>query len=105
MFTDSATKRTALMKKERFEMIIFSQNKENIVNFDNASQAYLEEVVPFGEYRIVVSTNTRGSNISIGRYKDKDSAKYVLRQVMNCITKGKEFFFMPDYDGERSMDV
>lgn len=85
-------------------MIIFSQNKENIVNFDNANQAYLEEVAPFGEYEIVVSTNTRGASIRIGRYKDKESAKRTLRQVMNCITRGKDFFLMPDYDGEREVD-
>lgn len=86
-------------------MVIFSQNKENIVNFDNASQAFLEEVAPLGEYEIVISASARGANIKVGRYKDKDSAKYVLRQVMNCITKSRDFFFMPDYDGERSMDV
>ena len=85
-------------------MIIFSQNKENIVNFDNASQAFLEEVAPFGEYEIVISASARGANIKVGRYKDKDSAKYVLRQVMNCIATGKEFFLMPDYDGEREVD-
>ena len=86
-------------------MIIFSQNKENIVNFDNANQAFLEEVAPFGEYEIVISASARGASIRIGRYKDKESAKRTLRQIMNCIAGGKDFFLMPDYDGERSMDV
>lgn len=83
-------------------MIILSQSKEELVNLDNAAHVFLEELKPFGEYEIMVSLGGRREVVSIGRYKDKSSAKNVLRQLSNCVNK--DIFKMPDYDGERSMD-
>lgn len=83
-------------------MIILSQNKEELVNLDNAARVFLEELKPFGEYEIIVSLGGRREAVSIGRYKDRNSAKNVLRQLASCVNK--DIFKMPDYDGERSMD-
>ncbi len=80
-------------------MIIFSQNKDEIFNLDNSSRVHLEETT-FGEYEVIISTMIKGSSaVKIGVYKDKDSAKTVLRNMVSCVQSNKDVFYMPDYDG------
>ncbi len=59
-------------------MIIVSQNKADIINFDNITHMYFEP----NDNTINVLTEY-DDYISIGKYKTKKRAKEVLREIIN----------------------
>jgi len=79
-------------------MIIFLQNKDEIINLDNSSRVYLEETT-LGECEVIIATAKGNNAVKIGLYKDRNSAKSVLSNIISCVRTNKDVFFMPDYDG------
>ena len=68
-------------------MIIVSQDKETIVNFDNIVTLYvikdcISEIKGLDGYNIDYSTNDE-INIVIATYKTEERAKEVLQEIIN----------------------
>ena len=63
-------------------MIIVSQNKDNIINFDNLTQVYItqdeEEKAYFIRFETVDSLYD-----DLGEYKTEERAKEVLQEIVN----------------------
>lgn len=67
-------------------MIIVSQDKDKIVNFDNLTQIYItrdeEETATFIRYETVDSLYD-----DLGEYKTEERAKEVLREIIDTYTR------------------
>lgn len=60
-------------------MIIVSQDKEEIVNFDNVENIWIS-VDEEGSFSIEATANT---NSTLGYYKTRERAKEVLREIID----------------------
>lgn len=76
-------------------MIIVSQDKTKIVNFDNLTQIYItqdeEETANFIRYESVDSLYE-----DLGVYKTEERAKEVLMDIYSKIVDGKKNYRMPE---------
>ena len=76
-------------------MIIVSQDKTKIVNFDNLTQIYItqdeEKTATFIRYETVDS-----SYDDLGVYKTEERAKEVLMDIYSKIVDGKKNYRMPE---------
>lgn len=64
-------------------MIIVSQNKEEIVNFDNVTSIYVA-----GDYSIIAPLIS-GGMVNLGLYPSLDRAKEVLEEILEYYHKLK----------------
>ena len=75
-------------------MIIVSQDKTKIVNFDNLIQIYItqdeEETVNFIRYESVDSLYE-----DLGEYKTEERAKEVLQEIVNTYVRECKTYIMP----------
>ena len=60
-------------------MIIVSQDKEEIVNFDNVESIWIDEDYEEKEFTIEATADT---NSTLGCYKTKERAKEVLQDIV-----------------------
>lgn len=76
-------------------MIIVSQDKEKIVNFDNLTQVYItqdeEETAYFIRYETVDSLYD-----DLGKYKTRERAEEVLRDVVHWYEIDAKVYNMPE---------
>lgn len=75
-------------------MIIVSQDKTKIVNFDNLIQVYItqdeEETANFIRYESVDSLYE-----DLGEYKTEERAKEVLQEIVNTYVRECKTYIMP----------
>ena len=86
-------------------MIIVSQSKKEIINFDNVTTIYIQENEQENKFEIGVDTIV--DYYTLGEYKTEERAKEVLQEFEISIVKTKlaqesEIFFggmkvVPDY--------
>lgn len=69
-------------------MIIVSQDKYNILNFNTTVNIGLEEISTFSN-TTQISAQTNGNTIVLGYYSTEERAKEVLQEIINayCCTK------------------
>lgn len=76
-------------------MIIVSQDKEKIVNFDNLTQVYItqdeEETAYFIRYESVDSLYD-----DLGKYKTEERAKEILRDIAHWYEIDAKVYNMPE---------
>lgn len=62
-------------------MIIVSQDKYNILNFDTTVNIGVEEVTTLNDV-VQISAQTNGNTIILGKYKDEERAKEILQEIV-----------------------
>lgn len=65
-------------------MLIVSQDKEEIINFDNANSLWINENSE--NYNFYIRVAQQYSNTVIGEYNSKERAKEILREIIECAT-------------------
>lgn len=73
-------------------MIIVSQDRLSVVNFDNI--ATFDANIPECPNQIVATFQT-GKGIPIGKYKDDARLKEVIDEFRQAYWDGKKVFYMP----------
>ena len=71
-------------------MIIVSQDKKAIYNFDNISSIQIEECN--GTYNLIVYDQINDRD-SLGEYKSKERAREVLGEIIEAYNKSNEDFY------------
>lgn len=74
-------------------MIIVSQDKEKIVNFDNIF--YIDYYMINGTYEIDANTDIDKDSVTLGYYKTKERAKEVLQEIVTDYVNECKRFLMP----------
>lgn len=70
-------------------MIIVSQDKEKIINFDNMTQVYI--TLDKGDDDVCIRTETVDSLYEdLGYYKTGERAKEVLQEIIRALIKAKK---------------
>ena len=64
-------------------MIIVSQDKEVIVNFDNVENIWINNPLENNEGKFEIRAETYSNNMLIGEYKTEERAKEVLQEISN----------------------
>ena len=64
-------------------MIIVSQDKYNVLNFDTTVNIGVEEITTLSDV-VRISAQTNGSTIALGEYATEKRAKEVLQEVIKC---------------------
>lgn len=72
-------------------MIIVSQDKEVIVNFNNVENIWIYNPLENNEGKFEIRAETHSNNMFIGAYKTEERAKEVLGEIIN-IYKATEAF-------------
>ena len=62
-------------------MILVSQDKNNILNFDTTVNIGVEEISTLNDI-VQISAQTNGNTIVLGEYKTEERAKEVLREII-----------------------
>lgn len=63
-------------------MLIVSQDKYNILNFDTTVNIGVEEISTLNDI-VQISAQTNGNTIILGKYKTEERAKEVLQEIIN----------------------
>lgn len=63
-------------------MLIVSQDKYNILNFDTTVNIGVEEISTLNDI-VQISAQTNGNTIILGKYKTEERAKEVLQAIIN----------------------
>lgn len=63
-------------------MIIVSQDKDEILNFDNMTLIVINDAWDDKPGQILIATDVRGNRHTLGYYKSEERAKEVLREIM-----------------------
>ena len=63
-------------------MIIVSQDKYNILNFDTTVNIGVEEISTLNDI-VQISAQTNGNTIVLGKYETEERAKEVLQEIIN----------------------
>lgn len=71
-------------------MIIISQDKDNIVNFNNIVSIVIDEF-KFGSNRKRITAETLGFTVVLGDYKTEKRAKEVLKSIVEVYQANKTF--------------
>lgn len=66
-------------------MIIVSQDKYNILNFDATVNIGIEEITTLSDI-VQISAQTNGNTIILGKYKTEKRAKEILQEIINVIS-------------------
>ncbi len=67
-------------------MIIVSQDKYNILNFDTTVNIGVEEISTLNDI-VQISAQTNGNTIVLGKYETEERAKEVLQEIVNKYTE------------------
>ena len=68
-------------------MIIVSQNKDNIVNFNNVVSVGIEDFDLNNKNCFQrITAETLGTSVALGDYKTEERAKEVLEEIITCYT-------------------
>ena len=62
-------------------MLIVSQEKYNILNFDTTINIGVEEISTLNDI-VQISAQTNGNTIILGRYKTEERAKEILKDII-----------------------
>lgn len=62
-------------------MVIVSQDKYNLLNFDTTVNIGVEEITTLSDI-VQISAQTNGNTIVLGKYKDEERAKEVLQEIV-----------------------
>lgn len=66
-------------------MIIVSQDKYNVLNFDTTVNIGVEEISTLNDI-VQISAQTNGNTVVLGRYENKERAKEVLQEIVKtCV--------------------
>lgn len=70
-------------------MIIVSQDKKEIINFDNIKEIYIKKwsTMEKGKviwFYVINAEKSKDYQTEIGRYSTKERAKEVLREIIKC---------------------
>lgn len=85
-------------------MIIISQEKDVIVNFDNVENIWINNPLENDEGKFEIRAESYSNNMLIGEYKTEERAKEVLKEIVfkygECNRFGpgfvaNEVFYMP----------
>ena len=63
-------------------MIIVSQDKYNVLNFDTTVNIGVEEITTLNDI-VQISAQTNGNTIILGKYETEERAKEVLQEIIN----------------------
>ena len=69
-------------------MLILSQDKEKIINFDNVIQIYINTYA--NEYPDISCDTVELLNINLGDYKTLERAKEVLQEIIKAYIENKK---------------
>ncbi len=61
-------------------MVIVSQDKYNILNFDTTVNIGVEEITTLSDI-VQISAQTNGNTVILGRYDTQERAKEVLKEI------------------------
>lgn len=67
-------------------MIIVSQDKDEIINFDNISSIVINDAWDDKPGQVIIATDVRGNKHTLGYYKSEERAKEVLDWIVTCYT-------------------
>ena len=67
-------------------MIIVSQDKYNILNFDTTVNIGVEEISTLNDV-VQISAQTNGNAVILGKYKTEERAKEVLQEIVELYNK------------------
>lgn len=68
-------------------MIIVSQDKYNILNFDTTVNVGVEEITTLRDI-VQISAQTNGNTVILGEYATEERAKEVLQEIKNTYKHG-----------------
>lgn len=71
-------------------MIMVSQDKKNILNFNNISNLTLNETKGQGEYSAIVCFTNDGRKIILASYYSIQRGKEVFEQIIDFLSTAKE---------------
>lgn len=71
-------------------MIIVSQDKYNILNFDTTVNIGIEEITTLDSI-VQISAQTNGNTIVLGRYKNEKRAKEVLQEIVKTYVLTEQY--------------
>lgn len=77
-------------------MIIVSQDKYNILNFNTTVNVGVEEISTLNDV-VQISAQTNGDTIVLGKYKDEERAKEVLQGIVIAYQRCNEECFAGKY--------
>lgn len=72
-------------------MIIVSQDKDVIVNFNNVENIWINNPLENNEGKFEIRAESYSNNIFIGEYTTEERAKQVLQEIIEVFTT-EEFF-------------
>lgn len=68
-------------------MIIVSQDKDVIVNFDNVENVWINNPLENDEGKFEIRAESYSNNMLIGEYETEERAKEVLAEIVDTYTK------------------
>ena len=83
-------------------MIIVSQDKYNILNFDTTINIGVEEISTLNDI-VQISAQTNGNTIIIGKYETEERAKEVLQEIIQAKTDF-EYYKYADQSERNELD-
>jgi len=72
-------------------MIIVSQDKDEIINFDNISSIYLVDMWDDRPGQVIKADYVHGNTSTLGYYKNEDRAKEVLIEIMKNYANAENY--------------
>ena len=78
-------------------MIIVSQDKYNILNFDTTVNIGVEEITTLNDI-VQISAQTNGNTIVLGKYETEERAKEVLKEIINTYQRNAIIKITSDKD-------
>lgn len=63
-------------------MIIVSQDKDEIINFDNISSIVINDAWDDKPGQVIIATDVRENRHTLGYYKSEERAKEVLQEII-----------------------
>lgn len=70
-------------------MIIVSQDKDVIINFDNVEDLWINNPLENDNGNFEIRAETHSNNINIGEYQTIERAKEVLKEIIEQFTVSK----------------
>ena len=77
-------------------MIIVSQDKEVIVNFNNVENIWINNALENNEGKFKIRAESYSNNMLIGEYKTEERAKEVLEEIIEAYNKSNEDFYVKE---------
>lgn len=71
-------------------MIIVSQDKYNILNFDTTVNIGVEEITTLAD-SVQISAQTNGNTVVLGKYNTENRAKEILQEITKAYTGWENF--------------